>query len=370
VLRDLEAVAPEGFIFASNTSSLPIADIAAEARRPDQVIGLHFFNPVHKMPLVEVIRGKHTSDETVATVVELSRRIGKTPVVVGDAPGFLVNRILMTYLGEALLVLEEGGRIDDVDGILVDFGMPVGPFALLDQVGIDVAAHVAGVLGEAFADRAPKTGVLAALKQKGWLGTKSGRGFYVEDRPEGGGERSPRTPHRVNSAVYDLVPGSGKRAFEPGSVESRLILPMVNEAARCLEAALVRSPAEVDLAMVLGTGFPPFRGGLLRHADTLGLPTVVQSLTLLAQRHGTRFQPARLLLDLAQAGRRPGLSDARSCGRCSPALPTPRSCSPTRSSPRRSGRRCASSSTPFANGPAITSTAPASTSGASSPRRR
>jgi 3-hydroxyacyl-CoA dehydrogenase/enoyl-CoA hydratase/3-hydroxybutyryl-CoA epimerase len=303
VLRDLEAVAPEGFIFASNTSSLPIADIAAEARRPDQVVGLHFFNPVHRMPLVEVIRGRQTSDETVATVVELSRRIGKTPIVVGDAPGFLVNRVLMTYLGEALLLLEEGGRIDDVDGILVDFGMPVGPFALLDQVGIDVAAHVAGVLGEAFADRAPKTTVLAALKDKGWLGTKSGRGFYVEERPEGSGDRPARAPRRVNTGVYDLVAGSGQRTFEHGSVESRLILPMVNEAARCLEASLVRSPAEVDLAMVLGTGFPPFRGGLLRHADTLGLPTVVQSLSLLAQRHGTRFSPARLLLDLVQAGR-------------------------------------------------------------------
>jgi 3-hydroxyacyl-CoA dehydrogenase/enoyl-CoA hydratase/3-hydroxybutyryl-CoA epimerase len=305
VLRDLEAAAPEGFIFASNTSSLPIADIAAEARRPDQVVGLHFFNPVHKMPLVEVIRGPRTSDETVATVVELSRRIGKTPIVVGDAPGFLVNRVLMTYLGEALLLLEEGGRIDDIDGTLVDFGMPVGPFALLDQIGIDVAAHVAGVLGEAFADRAPRTTVLTTLKEKGWLGTKSGRGFYVEQRAEGSAaERGgARAPQRVNGAVYDLVPGSGKRPFDPGSVESRLVLPMVNEAARCLESSLVRSPAEVDLAMVLGTGFPPFRGGLLRHADTLGLPTVVQSLNLLAQRHGTRFQPARLLLDLVQAGR-------------------------------------------------------------------
>ena len=304
VLRDLEAVTPEGFIFASNTSSLPIGDIASQARRPDQVVGLHFFNPVHKMPLVEVIRGKHTSDETVATVVDLARRIGKTPVVVGDAPGFLVNRVLMTYLGEALLLLEEGGRIDDIDAILVDFGMPLGPFALLDQVGIDVAAHVAGVLGEAFADRAPKTAVLAALKDKGWLGSKSGRGFYVEERPADqpadGGSRAPR---RVNTAVYDLVPGSGRRTLEPGSVESRLVLPMVNEASRCLESSLVRSPAEVDLAMVLGTGFPPFRGGLLRHADALGIPTVVQSLNLLAQRHGTRFQPARLLLDLVQAGR-------------------------------------------------------------------
>jgi 3-hydroxyacyl-CoA dehydrogenase/enoyl-CoA hydratase/3-hydroxybutyryl-CoA epimerase len=308
VLRDLEAAAPEGFIFATNTSSIPIGAIASPARRPDQVIGMHFFNPVHRMPLVEVIRGPQTSDETVATVVDLTRRIGKTPVVVGDAPGFLVNRILMTYLGEALLLFEEGGRVDEIDRALVEFGMPMGPFALLDQIGLDVAAHVAGVLTEAFPDRAPKTAILTAMKEKGWLGRKSGRGFYLHGAPAGDeAEASPGGSSReVNSEAASLRAsgrGGGAPAAAPGAIESRLILPMVNEATRCLESHLVRDPASVDLAMVLGTGFPPFRGGLLRHADNLGLPTVVQNLEALASRLGTRFQPARLLIDLARSGR-------------------------------------------------------------------
>ncbi|HEU4402222.1 MAG TPA: 3-hydroxyacyl-CoA dehydrogenase NAD-binding domain-containing protein, partial [Candidatus Polarisedimenticolia bacterium] len=155
VLAEVEAAIPEGFIFATNTSSLPIARIAEKAQRPQDVVGLHFFNPVHRMPLVEVIRGPQTSSEAVATVVALAKRIGKTPIVVGDAPGFLVNRILMTYLGEALQMAEEGARIEEVDRTMVDFGMPLGPFALLDQVGLDVAAHVAGVLAESFRERAP-----------------------------------------------------------------------------------------------------------------------------------------------------------------------------------------------------------------------
>jgi len=305
VLRDLEAAAGEDFIFASNTSSIPIAAIAAPARRPDRVIGMHFFNPVHRMPLVEVIRGPQTSDETVATIVDLTRRIGKTPVVVGDAPGFLVNRILMTYLGEALILFEEGARVDAVDRAMREFGMPMGPFALLDQIGIDVAAHVAQVLTEAFPDRAPKTTVLQAMKEKGWLGRKAGKGFYLyregaRDEPDATPSSAPGEVHGEAAAVVPAARAAGGPA---GAVESRLVLPMINEATRCLEARLVRDPAAIDLAMVLGAGFPPFRGGLLRHADTLGIPTVIQSLDLLAQRHGTRFQPARLLHDLARSGR-------------------------------------------------------------------
>ena len=182
VLREVEAVVPEGFIFATNTSSLPIEAIGKEARRPEDVVGLHFFNPVHKMPLVEVIKGPRTSQEAVATAVALAKRIGKTPIVVGDAPGFLVNRILMTYLGESLVMIEEGGRIDEIDRVMLDFGMPMGPLALLDQIGIDVANHVAGVLSEAFRDRAPRSTALQILKDKGWLGRKTGRGFYEYGR--------------------------------------------------------------------------------------------------------------------------------------------------------------------------------------------
>lgn len=318
VLREIEAVVPEGFIFATNTSSLPIDAIAAPARRPEDVVGLHFFNPVHKMPLVEVIRGPRTSPEAVATAVALAKRIGKTPIVVGDAPGFLVNRILMTYLGEALLMVEEGAMIDEIDRTLLDFGMPMGPLALLDQIGIDVACHVAGVLSEAFRDRAPRSTALQILKDKGWLGRKSGRGFYIHpgggDEGAEGGEgrrrsgrkgarRSEGPPRVVNEAVYGLISARPRHHEDPGPTETRLVLPMINEAARCLEAGIVANPSHVDLAMVLGTGFPPFRGGLLRHADTLGLTAVVQGLEALAGRYGTRFLATRLLLEMAREGR-------------------------------------------------------------------
>jgi 3-hydroxyacyl-CoA dehydrogenase/enoyl-CoA hydratase/3-hydroxybutyryl-CoA epimerase len=306
VLRDLEAVLPPGFVFATNTSSIPIADIAAPARRPEDVVGLHFFNPVDKMPLVEVVRGPRTSEPTIALACDLARRIGKTPVVVGDAPGFLVNRVLMAYLGEALLMFEEGAQIEEVDRVMLDFGMPMGPFALLDQVGLDVVAHVAGVLTAAFGERAPRPSVPQALKEKGWLGRKSGRGFYhyrAGDRGEpDGGSRS--APNEVNGAVYGLVGGGGRRSTDAAAAETRLVLPMINEAVRCLESGIASRPEDVDLAMVLGTGFPPFRGGLLRHADYLTVAVVVQGLQHLADRHGPRFQPARALLDMTRGGRK------------------------------------------------------------------
>ena len=318
VLQDVEAVVPEGFVFATNTSSLPIAQIAAPARRPQDVVGMHFFNPVHRMPLVEVIRGPQTSDEAVATVVQLAKRMGKTPIVVGDAPGFLVNRILMAYLGEALILAEEGARIEEVDRTMAAFGMPMGPFALLDQIGIDVAAHVATVLAEAFHDRAPRSTALQVLKDKGWLGRKSGRGFYVyrghaEGAAEGGagggaaggaGGDASRAAREVNVAVYGLISAAERQDLDPGPTEARLVLPMINEAARCLAAGIVAAPAQVDLAMVLGTGFPPFRGGLLRHADSLGPTTVVQGLEALGARHGARFMAEHLLLEMARDDRR------------------------------------------------------------------
>jgi 3-hydroxyacyl-CoA dehydrogenase/enoyl-CoA hydratase/3-hydroxybutyryl-CoA epimerase len=232
-------------------------------------------------------------------VVALAKRMGKTPIVVGDAPGFLVNRLLMTYMGEALQMVEEGARVEDVDRTMVAFGMPMGPLAVLDQVGIDVAAHVAAVLSEAFRDRMPPSTALQILKEKGWLGRKSGQGFYVyrDGRREG-------QPREVNAAVYALISTRERGSVVPGPTESRLVLPMINEACRCLESGIVKAPGQVDLAMVLGTGFPPFRGGLLRHADSLGLSAVVQGLEALAARHGTRFVSTRLLMEMARDGRR------------------------------------------------------------------
>ncbi|MGH9749575.1 MAG: 3-hydroxyacyl-CoA dehydrogenase NAD-binding domain-containing protein [Candidatus Polarisedimenticolia bacterium] len=310
VLKEIETVIPGPFVFASNTSSLPIAGIATVARDPANVVGMHFFNPVHRMPLVEIIRGPQTGDDAVATVVALARRMGKTPIVVGDAPGFLVNRILMTYLGEALIMLEEGARIEDLDHAMLEFGMPMGPLEVLDQVGIDVACHVATVLSEAFRDRAPRSTALQILRDKGWLGRKTGRGFYVY-RGRGGDGAAPRgreadrhPPGEVNSEVYPLISTKPRQEIDPGPTEARLVLPMINEAARCLEAGLVRAPGHVDLALILGAGFPPFRGGLLRYADELGQTTVVQGLEALASRHGARFVTSPLLMKMAREGRR------------------------------------------------------------------
>ncbi len=296
VLKDWEEVVPRDEIFASNTSTLPIREIAAGAVAADRVAGMHFFNPVHRMPLVEVIRGERTSDETVATIFELAKRLGKTPVVVKDSPGFLVNRILAPYLSEAVRLLQEGCRIEDVDRVMTDFGMPVGPIALLDDVGLDVAVKAGETLHAAFPDRMKAAGQ-AALVAAGRLGRKSGKGFYEYEE---GKRRGPsREAYRaLGAAPKDPAPVNAE------TIESRLVLPMINEAVFCLEEGVVGSPAKLDLAMIFGTGFPAFRGGLLRHADAVGLDHVVAWLKELADKYGTRFVPAESLRELAESNGR------------------------------------------------------------------
>lgn len=287
VLALVEERAGEKTVFASNTSSLPIGDIAARALRPDRVVGLHFFNPVHRMPLVEVIAGSRTSPESVATAHAFAIELGKTPVVVRDTPGFLVNRILMLYLNEALRLVAEGISVDAVDRAMKDFGMPTGPLALLDRIGLDTARHVAGVLQAAFGKRLGGTApLLETLVGSGRLGAKNGRGFY---RWRGDASQGP------DPDVPRLVGAAEPRVLPPETLQERMVLSMVNEAAVCLEDGVVREPREVDVAMVLGTGFPPFRGGLLRHADAIGIPIVVDRLSRLADAQGERFRPAGLL---------------------------------------------------------------------------
>ena len=293
VLAEWEKVVPETAIFATNTSTIPIARISSAASRPDRVVGMHFFNPVHRMPLVEVIPGETTSQETTATIFALAKRLKKIPIVVRDLPGFLVNRILAPYLSEAVRLVREGCRIEDVDRAMTDFGMPVGPLALLDEVGLDVAVKAGEVLQAAFPQRI-KSGGDEALVAAGRLGRKSGAGFY-EYSAGGRGKPSPD--------AYEVLRAQPKAAspFPPDQVESRLLLPMVNEAAFCLEEAVVPGPGKLDLAMILGTGFPPFHGGLLRWADSLGLPRVRSLLEELAGRFGPRFEPARSIRRLADA---------------------------------------------------------------------
>jgi 3-hydroxyacyl-CoA dehydrogenase/enoyl-CoA hydratase/3-hydroxybutyryl-CoA epimerase len=280
-------------VLASNTSSLSVAAIGARTPRPERVVGMHFFNPVHRMPLVEVVVPEGADAGAVNTVFAFARRLGKTPVLVRDAPGFLVNRLLVFYSSEALWLLDEGYRIEDLDRAMVEWGMPMGPLALTDEVGIDVAAKVARILHEAFGDRLPLPAWFDRVPESGRLGTKNGKGFY---RYEGRERKGP------DPSVYTLL-GLQPRVEnpDPGAIADRMVLPMVNEAARCLEEGVVRSAAELDLALIFGTGFPPFRGGLCRWADREGLASAIATLERLESAVGDRFRPSEALRATAAA---------------------------------------------------------------------
>ncbi|MHB1044954.1 MAG: 3-hydroxyacyl-CoA dehydrogenase NAD-binding domain-containing protein [Thermoanaerobaculia bacterium] len=295
VLKEWEAVAAPEAIFASNTSTLPITEIAKAASRPERVVGMHFFNPVHKMPLVEVIFGEKTAPEVTATIFDLARKMGKTPVVVKDAPGFLVNRILAPYLGEGVRLLLEGVPMEAIDKGMRAFGMPVGPIELLDDVGIDVAAKGAETLSAAWPERMPIDPAFGKLVTGSRLGRKTKKGFY---RYEGDKRVGPDPQAYAELGV--AAPGSA--SITPEALEARLIYPMVNEAAFCLADGIVPGPDKLDLAMIFGIGFPPFRGGLCAHADTRGLAAVASALTRLASEKGPRFNPAPLLADMAKQG--------------------------------------------------------------------
>ncbi|MBW8875361.1 MAG: enoyl-CoA hydratase/isomerase family protein [Acidobacteria bacterium] len=281
-------------VLASNTSSLSIAGIGARTPERSRVVGMHFFNPVDRMPLVEVIAAEGSDPAAVNTVFAFTRKLGKTPILVRDTPGFLVNRLLMFYSTEAFWLLDEGCRMEDLDRAMTDWGMPVGPITLADEVGIDVATKVAHILRDAFSDRLPVPAWLDKVPQSGRLGTKNGKGFYLYE----GKERKGPDP-----SIYSLL-GLHPReeAPDPGAIADRMVLPMVNEAARCLEEGVVRSAADVDLALIFGTGFPPFRGGLCRWADQEGLNQIVATLERLESAVGDRFRPSDALRATAEAG--------------------------------------------------------------------
>ncbi|HEX2166457.1 MAG TPA: 3-hydroxyacyl-CoA dehydrogenase NAD-binding domain-containing protein, partial [Longimicrobiales bacterium] len=297
VLRETETHVRDDCVLTTNTSSLSVTTMQGSLERPERFAGMHFFNPVHRMPLVEVIRGEQTSDAATATVVGLTRRLGKTPVVVNDGPGFLVNRILAPYLNEAAWLLAEGGSIEQIDRTLKRFGMPMGPLRLLDEVGLDVARHAGAVMSDAFGERLALPPTMAALEKTDLLGRKGGRGFYTYEK---GREKE------VNGDIYSslgaTLPSERKELAEQDILD-RLLFAMVNEAARVLEDGIVQSAGEVDLGMITGTGFPPFRGGLLRWADAIGMQQVLRRLEELHAQHGVRFEPATLIRELAAAGR-------------------------------------------------------------------
>jgi len=298
VLADWERVVPAAAIFASNTSTLPITEIAADAAHPERVVGMHFFNPVHKMPLVEVIYGRKTDPEVTATVFDLAKRMGKTPVVVKDSPGFLVNRILGPYIAEAARLVLEGADFTAVDKALRAFGMPVGPIELLDDVGIDVAAKASETLSKAWPDRMPQDPALEKLVTAGRIGRKAKKGFYFYEGERRGG------PDPDAYRDLGLSSPSQKSPLSSSEIVERLVLPMINEAAFCLAEGVVASPAKLDLAMIFGTGFPPFRGGLCAHADAVGAKAVVEGLQKLASEKGGRFAPAPMLVEMARAGKK------------------------------------------------------------------
>jgi 3-hydroxyacyl-CoA dehydrogenase len=255
---------------------------------------MHFFNPVDKMPLVEVVVGPRTAEDVTATIVALCGALGKTPVVVRDGPGFLVNRLLMFSMAEALTLLEDGLSIPALDRTMKRWGMPMGPITLTDEVGLDVATHVAGILGDAFGDRLQVPEWIGRMVEDGRLGSKVGKGFYRYD----GRERL-----EVDPAVYDLLGLSPSEDDpEPLEVSHRIVLPMLNEAARCLEEGVVGHAADLDLAMIMGTGFPPFRGGLCRWADDEGVAGLRQRMDDLAGRLGDRFAPSEAFLAVVESG--------------------------------------------------------------------
>jgi 3-hydroxyacyl-CoA dehydrogenase/enoyl-CoA hydratase/3-hydroxybutyryl-CoA epimerase len=292
VLSEFESLAKPGAIFATNTSTIPITQIAAEAKHPENVAGMHFFNPVDRMPLVEVIRGEKSSDAALVTIANFARKLGKTVVYCNDGPGFVVNRILGPYMNEAGFLLEEGNSIESIDQAMLDFGMPMGPMALLDEVGLDVAAKVGVILGEAFGARmAQRTTVIQKLYDDGRHGKKNGRGLYTY---EDGKRKGP------DASVYKVIGVRSPKPADAKSVVERMILAMVNEASLILDEKIVGSAGELDLAMIMGTGFPPFRGGLLRYAESLGLPYILARLDELSTRLGTRFTPNEPLKRLAE----------------------------------------------------------------------
>lgn len=299
VLKRLESQLSDDAILASNTSTIPITRLASVLQRPERFCGLHFFNPVRRMRLVEVIRGEQTNDATVATAVAYAKRLGKYPIVVNDGPGFLVNRLLFPYMNEALELVAQGAEIKAIERAAKSFGMPMGPIELYDMVGMDTAFYAGRTMWEAFPRRTVASPILPALVKAGRLGRKSGRGFFLYDKHKkhGGPQPDPDLGKIVDQYIRE------HRTFSHDELQRRLFLPMVLEATRALQDKIVRDVRDIDLGMIFGLGFPAFRGGLMWWADEVGAAQLVEWLKPFEQ-YGERLQPTPLLLDMAQHGRK------------------------------------------------------------------
>jgi 3-hydroxyacyl-CoA dehydrogenase/enoyl-CoA hydratase/3-hydroxybutyryl-CoA epimerase/enoyl-CoA isomerase len=301
VLAEVEACVPEAAILASNTSTISITRLATALKRPESFCGMHFFNPVPRMPLVEVVRGEKSSPEAIATTVAFAQALGKTPIVVRDCGGFLVNRVLFPYFAGFEQLLAQGVDYERIDKIMEKWGWPMGPAVLLDVVGIDTAVHADRVLADSYPDRMRHAGksAIEAMVEAGRLGQKNGKGFYAW-KPEKKGPPSKQSDPEAKAAVAALAKGAAEVPDE--EVVERMLLPMLLESSRCLEDGIVGSPVEVDVALVNGLGFPPFRGGIFRWADSVGAASLVRA----AERHrrlGALYAPTKQLTALAASGR-------------------------------------------------------------------
>ncbi|MDN2481631.1 fatty acid oxidation complex subunit alpha FadJ [Vibrio agarivorans] len=290
MVADIEENAKDSTIFATNTSSLPIGQIAEKAQRPENVVGLHYFSPVEKMPLVEVIPHDGTSEETIATVVKFAKKQGKTPIVVKDKAGFFVNRILAPYMNEAANVLMAGEPIEHLDDALLNFGFPVGPITLLDEVGVDIGAKIMPIMVKELGPRFEGPDVFDTLLDDDRKGRKTGKGFYTyKDGKKKG----------VDESVYKLLNLTPEKKLSEKEVSLRCVLPMLNEAVRCLDDGIIRSPRDGDIGAIFGIGFPPFLGGPFRYMDKIGLPQLVELMNEYAEKYGDRFAPCDGLLTRA-----------------------------------------------------------------------
>ncbi len=292
MVRDIENKAKASTIFATNTSSLPIAQIAQHAERPEQVIGLHYFSPADKMPLVEVIPHQGTSPQTIATTVKFARQQGKTPIVVQDKAGFYVNRILAPYMNEAATILLSGEPIEHIDRSLVNFGFPVGPIALLDEVGVDIGAKITPILVAELGARFKAPDVFDVLLNDGRKGRKNGKGFYTYK-----GKKK-----QVDSSVYKLLKVIPESVLNEDTIAKRCVLLMLNEAVRALDDGIIASPRDGDIGAIFGIGFPPFLGGPFHYIDQIGAVQLVDIMNQYAEKYGSRFAPCNGLLTHAGTG--------------------------------------------------------------------
>ncbi|AXX95475.1 3-hydroxyacyl-CoA dehydrogenase NAD-binding domain-containing protein [Arcobacter ellisii] len=287
--KELEKIINENTIIATNTSSISIEKLGSEIKNKENFLGVHFFNPVNLMPLVEIIPTKHTSKETINKVCEMLISCGKTPIVVKDCAGFIVNRILLPYLNEAAFILEEGSKIERIDSIMKDFGMPMGPFTLADTVGIDIGYKVATILNEAYGSRMPISSIIEKMYEKNLLGVKTKAGFYEYESKD-----------KYSNVHVTSMLENNSRIFEEKEILERCLYIMINEASRCLEENIVTDASIIDFAMITGTGFPAHKGGLLSYANEIGLKNILESLRKFEKEYGERFKPSNLLVKLVE----------------------------------------------------------------------